>query len=151
MASLSDVYSANLCYGLITANPLPEVCSFPIYVTAGEIQVDFKMNYTTVNLTNEQIYFIRRFHVFVFFDVLKILQTFLMLHESDDTDVMLLVPIFRESGQIAFDIVEQHEQMEAVEEPSRNVKANLLVSAENYLGKIVTPWYRPQETVCCLY
>lgn len=147
LASMFDTYNSNLCYGLITANPLPEICSFPIYVSAGEIKVDFKVNYNTTELTTEQIQLIRRFHVFVFWDVIRILQSFLMLDNGCDTAMMLLVPLFRDRGEIAFDVVEKHERMEPVEEPSRGVKASLVVTADNYLGKIVTPWYRPQETV----
>lgn len=148
LSALFDVYNSNLTYGLITANPLPEICNFPIYVTNGEIRVDFKVNQTTIELTEQQINLIRRFHVFIFAEVLQILQTFLMLDNSSDAGMMLLVPLLRDNVQIAFDIVEKHEIMEAVEEPSGNVKANLVVTAENYLGKIITPWYRPQETVC---
>lgn len=147
LAAISDIYSSNLCYGLVTANPLPEICKFPVYVSAGEIQVEFKVNQSTVELTSEQIDEIRRFHVFVFNDVLRILQVFLMLDNSEDAPAMLVVPLRRDSCEIDFNIVKEHTHLEPVEEPSRDVKASLEVTAENYLGKIVTPWYRPQLTV----
>lgn len=138
-----DTYNSNLCYGLITAEPLPEICGFPIYVNAGQISVDFKVNQSTTTLTQEQIALMRRFHVFIFSEVLRILPTFLML----DTAAMLVVPILRDTCQINFDVIERHETIEPVEEPNRNTKASLQVTAENYLGKIVTPWYRTHETV----
>lgn len=146
-AAMHDIYTSNLCYGLITANPLPEICNFPIYVSAGEIEVNFKVNQNTITLTYEQIIKIRRFHVFVFSEVLRILQSFLMLDNSADAPMMLLVPLLRNSCEIIFDIIEQHERLEPVEEPNRNAKASLVVTADEYLGRIVTPWYRPQETV----
>lgn len=151
LAALFDAFNSNLCYGLITGNPLPEICGFPIFVSAGPIQVEFKVNQNTIELTHEQIQLIRRFHVFVFSDVIRILQSFLMVDNSCDTAMMLLVPLLRDSSEIAFDVVEKHEKMEPVEEPSRTVKAGLVVTADNYLGKIVTPWYRPQETVSAYF
>lgn len=145
--AMYDIYRSNLCYGLITANPLPEICNFPIYVSAGEIQINFQVNQNTITLTDEQIKYIRRFHVFIFAEVLNVLQSFLMLDNSTDAAMMLLVPLRGNSYEIAFDIIEQHERLEPVEEPNRTVKASLNVTADEYLGKIVTPWYRPQETV----
>lgn len=147
-AAMFNVYNSNLCYGLVTAKPLPRICSFPVYVSAGEIRVDFGVNENVVRLSEEQIGRLRRFHVFVFSEVLRILPSFLMLDDGPDAQMMLLVPLRRDSVEIAFDVVEGHERMEAVEEPSRNVKAGLVVTEEEYLGKIVTPWYRTQETVC---
>lgn len=104
-----------------------------------------------MKLTKEQIHLIKRFHVFVFSEVLRILQTFLMLDDnSPDAAVMLLVPLLRDTCKINFDVIEENEKMELVEEPSRTVKENLIVTAENYLGHIITPWYRSQETVSIL-
>lgn len=145
LAAMLDVYRSDLCYGLLTPNPLPAICDFPVYVSAGQIDVQIQVNTTEVCLSAEQIRAIRGFHTLVFNEVLRVLQEFLMMDNGEEAQMMVLVPV--RNGEVDFEVVERHVSMEVIEEPSRSMKKELVVTAENYLGKIVTPWYRIQETV----
>lgn len=140
-------YSSDLCFCLVTAQPFPKLCAFPVYVSAGELKVEIQTNYSTAFHSQEDIDNLKEFHFLVFNDLLKVIKTFLIFDTSDDADLMLLAPLNKEKRTIDFDVVSQYKCLESVMEPTLQVKKNMVVDEENYLEKIVTPWYRPMETV----
>lgn len=141
------MYTSDTCFGIISAQPLPLLCKFPVYVNTGEICVELAVNQNTVLLTSEQILEIREYHTLVLNNVLEVLKTFLVINNSADAEMLLLVPLSKNTGEINFDIVSSHKSLKSVLEPSGQERASLQVTEEEFLEKIVVPWYRPTKTV----
>lgn len=148
--TLWDMYENDLCFGIVTAKPLPELCEFPVYVTMGEIEIALDVNRNTVALNEDQIMGLRGFHTLVFGDLLKLVKTFVIFDNADGCEMMLLAPVRKSSGAVDFDVVNRYKTLNTVMEPSEVERRNLIVEEENYLHKIVTPWYRSVETVSVL-
>lgn len=140
------MYVSNLCFGIVTAQPLPQLCAFPIYVSDGEITVELSVNRDQVLLTAEQILELREFYTTVLRDVLKVLQPFLLINNSDDAEMFLLVPIRKDVVEIDFDVVRKHKRVQEPKPPSHEERVSLEVTEEDFLGKIVWPWYRHNNT-----
>ncbi|XP_023029780.1 dicer-2 [Leptinotarsa decemlineata] len=145
--TIYDVYTSPLCYGIITPNPLPTLCSFPIYVTMGTINVTLKVNAYTVTLTQEEIDVIKKFHFQVYDDILKIVQSFLIFDNSVNAEMLLLVAVDKIKGGIDFDAMTLHGEVKLDNELTTTEKQELEVNQETYLRKIICPWYRADSPV----
>lgn len=147
-STMLTLYSSDLTYGLVSTKRLPNICDFPVYVKLGEIRVSLLANYKTVSLNNEQLESVRKFNFLIFNDVLQILKTFLVIDLADEANKMLCVPICRDKDyDIDFNVMSNNEALRPVMEPSRSEKLQLIVNKETYHHKIVTPWYRSDNTV----
>ncbi|XP_031345881.1 endoribonuclease Dicer-like [Photinus pyralis] len=143
-----NLYQSHLCYGFLSAQRLPKLCQFLLYVSAGEILVNLKLNYKQVTLTEENISHLKDFHHLVFRDVLRILKTYLVLDNDDDTNGFLIVPVKRISlnFEIDFENSIKHKAIrDPKAEPTEQMKLSLNVTKENYCGSVITPWYRKDD------
>ncbi|CAG9838636.1 unnamed protein product [Diabrotica balteata] len=141
-STVYDMYTSSLSYGIITTSPLPTICDFPIYLTSGTIEVSLKVNHRSLNITHVDLDDIKTFHFNVFDSVLEILPRFLIFDTSDNAEMMLLVPVNKENGDIDWDVLRSRVSAQLVNELSEEQKLNLPVTQEGYLRKIVNPWYR---------
>ncbi|KAL3276339.1 hypothetical protein HHI36_011721 [Cryptolaemus montrouzieri] len=140
---LYDIYTSNLCFGLLTPNPLPSTCSFPIYISNGTIMVSVTNNVRLVTLTDEEIEKIREFHFVVFNDVLEVVNSFLIMDNSENAESIVIVPVKKEELVIDFEVVEQHRSIKNRQITlTHSEKIALEVNEETYLHKIVIPSYR---------
>lgn len=141
-STVYDLYSSSTCYGILTPKPVPILCDFPIYVTLGTIHVSFKINQKELSFNDEELRLIKYFHFTVFDGVLKILQPFLFFDNSSEAEVVLLVPVNKQSNNIDFDILQKEYEIKNIIELTSDEKQKLEVTQETYLKKIVFPWYR---------
>ncbi|KAJ8981848.1 hypothetical protein NQ317_001811 [Molorchus minor] len=141
-STIYDAYASSLCFGIITPNPIPTLCDFAIYATLGTINVSLKVNYTEIVLQEEDIKSIREFHFLVLDDVLKVLQTFLIFDNTNEAEMLLMVPIDKSTGKIDFNVINNYREVKNVLELTSEEKKNLEVTQETFLRKIVSPWYR---------
>ncbi|KAL1509005.1 hypothetical protein ABEB36_003814 [Hypothenemus hampei] len=142
-SSLYDMYTSNLTYGIITPNSVPTISDFPIYASLGAINVQLKVNLSKIELDEKTIRNIRAFNILVYNDILVVLREFLMFDNETDAESMLIVPVNKELGIIDIGILEEHQTVrEPWREPTSEEKLSLIVTQENYLKKIVSPWYR---------
>ncbi|KAK4883339.1 hypothetical protein RN001_006658 [Aquatica leii] len=150
MNMIHQLYQSELRFGFISAQFLPKLCKFSVFVTAGEILVNLKLNYKTIVLTTEQLESLKRFHCLIFADILKVLKSFLVIDNDGEVDGFLVVPIRKKNDfcDIDFDVSYTHKEViDEKLEPSYEERKRLEVNKESYLGKIVTPWYRRDEQV----
>ncbi|XP_066254152.1 endoribonuclease Dcr-2 [Euwallacea similis] len=140
-----DMYVSNLCYGLITPHRVPTICDFPIYVSMGTLNVSLKVNVLTGELSEADLLDIKQFNVLVLKDILRCLREFVMFDNGHNAETMLLVPVNQQLGTIDFKVLKEHK---TVKEPFRELtsdeRLNLNVTQEEYLRKIVSPWYKDQ-------
>lgn len=151
--AIYDMYTTTLCFGLVTPNPLMNICAFPVYDSNGKIIVELIVNVAVLNLSMDELSQLREFHFTVFNDVLEVLKPFLMFDNSGSaTDILLLVPVRNENNiHIDFDILKECKNVKPKQErPTSTERLQLHVTEETYLNKIVSPWYRPQATVSFL-
>ncbi|CAG9824066.1 unnamed protein product [Phaedon cochleariae] len=139
---LYDAFAASLTFGLLTAQPLPTLCDFPVYPALGTVNVHVKVNRKVVSLTEAQLLQAKQFHVRVFSDVLKIAHPFLMMDDDEEAETLLLVPVDKSSDCIDFDSMSVLRRVKPNVEPTTHEKKGLRVGVESHLGKIVTLWYR---------
>lgn len=139
---LYDIYTSQLCYGILTAQPLLNICDFPIYVTQGRINVRIKINQSTFKLSIDQINNIKSFHYCVFNDVLNIFQNFFLFDQNGESEMLYVVPVDLETITIDFKTIFEHQQIKSVTKPTIDERKQLVVTRESYFKKIVTPWYR---------
>ncbi|CAG9860697.1 unnamed protein product [Phyllotreta striolata] len=145
-STLYDMQFGDSCYGLITAKPMPSLCDFPIYDSFGTIMVSLEVNRGTVVLTESDLSHVKRFHVDVLDGVLDVLKPFVLFDNGDEPEMMLLVPVDRESGRVDWDVLRKEHVFHQIAELSSSEKASLVVNRDTYLNKIVHPWYRRDNT-----
>lgn len=141
-STMYDIYTSSLCFGILTPKPIPVLCNFPIYVSLGTISVSLQVNAKQVTLQEEEINAIKSFHFLIFDGVLKILQSFLIFDNTDQAEMLLVVPLDKSSCTIDFDVIKNYKDVKNVMELTREEKLNLEVTQDTFLRKIVSPWYR---------
>ncbi|KRT83525.1 helicase [Oryctes borbonicus] len=143
-SALSDLYSANLCFGIISPNKFPRVCTFPLYVKFGEIKVNICTDAKTVDIDAENLKEIQHFNYLVYNDILGLLKNFLIVNKEDAN---FIVPVDKDRKEINFELIRQHKQLrDRFREPPLKERLALEVTETTFLNKIVTPWYRKDDT-----
>ncbi|KAH1020286.1 hypothetical protein HUJ04_009975 [Dendroctonus ponderosae] len=139
-----DMYVSDICYGFLTPNQVPTICDFPIYVTLGTINVNLKVNVATPQLSEADIAIIREYNYLVYNDIVRSLKhrEFLISDNGDDAETMMMVPVNKRSGKIDFDTLNEHKAINPTCQLTVEDRLQLKVTQEDYLRKIVSPWYR---------
>lgn len=146
-AILNNLYSNDLCFGIITSEKLPNLCEFPTFVTLGQISVKLDVNQNNFVFSAQQVSLIKRFHHVIFDGVLDILssKSYLMLGDNRPM-YSYIVPVLKSTKSIDFNIIMDHEDIVDVSNVLTNEeKQSLVVNNETYLEKIVTPDYRERN------
>ncbi|CAH1110958.1 unnamed protein product [Psylliodes chrysocephalus] len=141
-STLFNMYFSSLCYGLVTQNPLPTICAFPIYVNLGTITVSLKVNESTVTLTDIDLQDIKKFHMNIFGNVINILKSFVAFDTGNEPEMMLLVPVNKQDKKIDWNVLKPHIEINPINEMSNDEKLKMEVTQESHLRRIVSPWYR---------
>nr|WJM99459.1 endoribonuclease dicer 2 [Ips calligraphus] len=138
-----NMYTSNLCYGLLTPHPLPTLCDFPIYVSMGTIDVVLKTNVAAVKLGPDDLNDVKQFNVLVLDSILKCLREFIIFDNGDDAESLLFVPVNKDLNSVDFDVLKEHKTIrETWTELTREERLALNVTHDEYLRKIVSPWYK---------
>ncbi|CAH0552970.1 unnamed protein product [Brassicogethes aeneus] len=142
-STLYDMYSSNLCYGVLSPRALPVICDFPTYVSLGTVNVSVEINKGCVVLTKTDLDDIKEFQYLIFNDVLEVLKPFLIFDNSHESQLLLVVPVNKQYRTIDFDVLRNHFSLKPMYGSlTLDEKLNLDVTQENYLKKIVSPTYR---------
>lgn len=138
-------------YGLITLNTLPSVCSFPIFVSSGEIWVDVDTNYGVLYLEQDDILALRKFNYFILNSLLKVMKDFLVYdNDNAEAGMMLLIPLKKnKNGGCCIDMqmARQYTYINPLDEPTLQQRLDLVVTEESHDRRIVWPWHRSSEVV----
>ncbi|XP_052740940.1 endoribonuclease Dicer isoform X2 [Bicyclus anynana] len=129
-------------YGFVTNQPLPILCSFPIFLTVGEVKTSLEVNYAKIVITSDHFELIKRFHFFVFDQVLEVAKKFLMFDGAVDNLYVVPLKVVEDGYDIDWSFMGGHPEIEPVTEPAVSDRESLVVSNETYLNAVVTPWYR---------
>ncbi|XP_050679142.1 endoribonuclease Dicer-like [Leptidea sinapis] len=141
-AALYELLGSGHGYGLLTINPLPNLCQFSMFLTVGEVNTSLKMNYAVITLSSELFRIIKRYHFFVFDQVLEIAKQFLVYDGT--TNGLYVVPIVT-SDHISYEInwgAMDYKEIQPIYVPSDTERKSLKVDQKTYKHSVVTPWYR---------
>ncbi|XP_034829181.1 endoribonuclease Dicer isoform X3 [Maniola hyperantus] len=128
-------------YGLVTMQPLPILCSFPMFLTVGEVKTSLEVNYASIRLSSAHFELIKRFHFFVFDQVIEVAKKFLLF--DGEANNLYLVPIKESDGyDIDWAFMQKYGEIRPVAEPPLTERTTLEVTRETYQNSVVTPWYR---------
>lgn len=142
------MFSNDLCFGLITADPMPNVCSYPLFVSNGEIQITIRTNVQKIELTQMQLDELNIFHHLIFDGVLDILHGFLSMNSDSSMVNLLLAPVDRTTGDIRWNVVHEHKNIKSFETiPSTEERAAMNVTEETYTDSIVSKRYISDSNV----
>lgn len=137
------MFISDLCYGFVTPHAVPTICSFPLYVSIGTLNVSLLVNANAITLTEDDIHKIKEFNVMVLKDVLVSLREFLICSSGCDTEAMMIVPVNKSNNTINYTLLRSTDKINPpYVELSREEKLRLNVTQESHLRKIVSPWYR---------
>lgn len=154
-------------FGILTAHELPNCGAFRLHSLAGPVEITLAERPVRVQLAssgmgagnaeNEELAQLRRFHEFVFGDVLKITLPFLVADYENKEHAYLIVPTTTLSigggggVSINWPLVQRfQEPMKASDDNNQGPdgdfgarkRAKMQYRAEDYQDRVVFPWYR---------
>ncbi|CAK1555351.1 unnamed protein product [Leptosia nina] len=128
-------------YGLLTMQPLPELCDFPMFLMIGEVTTSVVMNYSVLDLDLNMFELVKHFHFYVFDQVLAIAKKFVVFEGL--VNCLYVVPTCkRDRFVINWDIMQTYKEVPPVAVPSNKERSSIQVTRETYQNQVVTPWYR---------
>ncbi|CAH0719966.1 unnamed protein product, partial [Brenthis ino] len=130
-------------YGFLTLQKLPNICSFPMFLTVGEVNTSLEMNYATVKINLDVFELVKEFHFFIFDQVLEVAKKFLIFDGTCNNLYVVPIKINDNNGyDIDWEIMQTHKEIRPVAEPPAQERISLKVTEEVYKNSVVTPWYR---------
>ncbi|XP_049703708.2 endoribonuclease Dcr-2 isoform X2 [Helicoverpa armigera] len=130
-------------YGLLTQQPLPRLCEFPMFMTVGEVATSIDVNYAVIKLNQKLFEIVKGFHYFLFEQVLAIAKKFLVFEGK--VNCMYVVPVKDDNGyDIDWNVMTTYTEIAPVQPTSYEERLFINVTPENYKDCVVTPWYRVQ-------
>ncbi|KAI8421690.1 hypothetical protein MSG28_009676 [Choristoneura fumiferana] len=139
--ALYDLLQRPEGFGFLTSDAVPKICAFPMYLTVGEVQINVEMNYACIQLDNAMLELIKRFHFFLFDQVLEVAKKFLAFDGTQNR--MFVVPVKETSGyDIDWATMQRYQEVPPLAPPSFEERKSLNVTKEDYQYAVVTPWYR---------
>lgn len=137
-------------FGLLTANPVPPVCGFPVFTRSGEVTVKLEPLALDLDLTEEQLKDLMTFHRYTFTDVLRLEKYPMTFNPKHDACSFLVVPVNTSNQDdpnwqpIDWPFVQRICQERGFA-PRRVPEAErelFVFKEEDYLDTVVMPWYR---------
>lgn len=144
-AHLINAFESESRFGIISCKMFPAIAHFPIYMHQGKVTVSIRhLRSDILIISNDHLCKLRNFHVMLFRDILKIFKYFMSCDNSNEENSFLLVPLFS-TGNINWSLVECFQNLADVFIPSTVEKIKKKYIAEEWLGKVVSPWYSNKD------
>ncbi|XP_058129328.1 endoribonuclease Dcr-2 [Anopheles coustani] len=140
---LEDLFASPNNFGILTRKPLPPLAQMKLFVTLGGIEVELVPEPLHVTLASDsgQLALLKRFHLLVFRDMLKVWKGFTVLDTDPEENGFLIVPLLG-SETIDWKLIEQFPYLRPATEASPRVRQQLRFEPERYLHRIIHPWYK---------
>ncbi|XP_065211449.1 endoribonuclease Dicer-like isoform X2 [Planococcus citri] len=133
--------------GIITRHKIPQICNFPVFSDLGEVEISIDTNHCALELNEEELLGISKFHRVLFLKAVQVVKKCLMYSEDSDSVGYFLVPLKpckekSDKMEIAFRVVFDQWNIFDVNEPSEEERKNERFTKEEYWGNVVVPWYQ---------
>nr|UJZ92585.1 dicer-2 [Scaphoideus titanus] len=137
--------SEPVTYAIISAKQLPKLAPFPLYMSTGELEVNI-LKGKTCSFNEDELIKINIFHSQIFDKVLGVVKSFLIRDYSNRQNSYLIAPVAIGDSTVDIDwnMIEKINRPFPNPEvkPTDESRKSLVINEENYLGMMVTPWYR---------
>uniref|UniRef100_A0A182PBR4 Dicer-2 n=1 Tax=Anopheles epiroticus TaxID=199890 RepID=A0A182PBR4_9DIPT len=138
-----ELYSSGNNFGILTCKPLPRLARMKLFVTLGAIGVEIVPDPVRITLAPDsgELQRLKRFHLMLFRDLLKVWKPFTVLDAVPEENGFLIVPMLR-SAEIDWELVKKFPYLRPAAETSTRARQHLRFEAENYRLRVVHPWYK---------
>lgn len=127
-------------YGILLTKKLPKFALINLFPSFGEVSVQIDDNPVLMKFeTESEINLLRRFHFFLIKDVLKLWQD----KYIPENNSFIIVPVKEDA--INWNLVETFDILPACRRKSVDEASRMEFNPDDYLHKVVTPWYRSQH------
>lgn len=138
-----NLLKSNRSYGILTTKPIPRLAKIKLYQSFGELNAIIDHNPIKLILKNaQQLDELKRFNCTLFRDVLEVWKEFFVY---DSSDSFITVPMIDQ--QIDWDIVKAFQTWLPVQEKTITERSNTKFIEQNWLHKVICPWYRADNAV----
>ncbi|XP_070162593.1 endoribonuclease Dicer isoform X3 [Polyergus mexicanus] len=128
-------------FGILSTKIMPKIPSFPIFMKDGQLDVDVKINYATMMLSETDIESLKRFHFLLFNEILSVIKSF-MLFDNDNLENSFLIVPLNDKEEINWDVVRTYQHVDRIM-PSKPFH----FKTSDYELALVTPTYRGSANV----
>ncbi|XP_029037837.2 endoribonuclease Dicer [Osmia bicornis bicornis] len=128
-------------FAILSANPMPKTPSFPLFMNADELNVDVKVNYATMTLSEKEIGYLKIFHTLIFSQIIPVIKPFMLFDNYNYDNCFLVVPV-DEKWEINWPIIKQYDCIKRIQ-PS----VPFHFKNNDYELSLVIPSYRPSADV----
>uniref|UniRef100_A0A182JTE0 Dicer-2 n=1 Tax=Anopheles christyi TaxID=43041 RepID=A0A182JTE0_9DIPT len=138
-----ELYSSRNNFGILTRKPLPRLAKMKLFVTLGAIGVEIVPEPVHITLAPDsgELQRLKRFHLLLFRDLLKVWKPFTVLEALPQENGFLIVPMLR-SETIDWELVKKFPYLRPAAETSTRARAHLRFETEQYQLRVVHPWYK---------
>ncbi|XP_050092159.1 endoribonuclease Dicer [Anopheles aquasalis] len=145
IASFADLYSSSNNFGIMTRKPLPPLAPMQLFCSLGKIGVEVVREPLRITLDpatgREQLAKLKRFHLLLFRDLLRLWKQFIALDVEAAENGFLIVPM-ADSKTIDWKLVVTFPYLQQSEEPTTLTRQRMVFNAEHYRNRVVHPWYK---------
>lgn len=131
------LFQSKRCLAIVTAKPLPKLGTMKLYQNYGAIDCSVIARPIQLKLTENELKRLRNFHVVLFKDLVDTWKDFFV---CDLEHTYMIAPM--DGNAIWWDIVDEFQEMEPVREKSELERMNVDYRPEDWLHRVVCPWYR---------
>ncbi|XP_054270904.1 endoribonuclease Dicer isoform X2 [Macrosteles quadrilineatus] len=146
LVAYHQTLAAPVSFAIVSSKRLPHLAPFPLYTSTGELEINI-LEGEIHSFTDSELAKISIFHGIVFDKICRTVNPFLIRDYSNKENSYLIAPVIVGGGKLKVDwevIKQGNEPFTSPETiPSEETRRSLEVTEENYLGMIITPWYRP--------
>uniref|UniRef100_A0A182J388 Dicer-2 n=1 Tax=Anopheles atroparvus TaxID=41427 RepID=A0A182J388_ANOAO len=141
--TLEDLYNSPNSFGILTRKQLPPLARMKFFVTLGGIRVELVHEPLRLTLAPDsgELQRLKRFHLLIFRDMLKVWKPFTVLDGEPEENGFLIVPLLR-SETIDWELIKQFPYLRPAAEPSPRMRQQLRFEPERYLYRVIHPWYK---------
>uniref|UniRef100_A0A182T437 Dicer-2 n=1 Tax=Anopheles maculatus TaxID=74869 RepID=A0A182T437_9DIPT len=140
---MQDLYNSGNSFGILTRNKLPQLAKMRLFVTLGPIEVELVAKPIPITLVPDsgELQRLKRFHLMLFRDLLKVWKPFTVLDAQPEENGFIVVPMLR-AECIDWELVNRFLYLRPATELSPRARANLQFAPEAYQLRVIHPWYK---------
>lgn len=136
-----DLFRTKRTLGILTTKRLPRISAMKFFQSFGAIRSTIGPEEIEIMVDETQLNQLIKFHAVLFRDVLTTWQSF-FVHDSQHS--FIIVPTT--GATILWDIVQEFQQLQPLYEKSTQERYNVEYRPEDWLYRVVCPWYRADQT-----
>ncbi|XP_043525578.1 endoribonuclease Dicer [Frieseomelitta varia] len=130
----------NAGFGILSTKQILEIPSFPIFMNLGELNIDVKVNHTTMFLSGNEISLLKSFHTLIFDEIVQVIKLFMVFDNYNLDNCFLIVPV-DENWDINWKVINGHKSIEHISPP-----VPFHFKTTDYELALIKPNYRAAET-----